>query len=202
MRRRSNGNKDGEWRRWAALVATVWVQALTGTNLDFSAYSSALKSSMAVSQQSLSYLATASDLGKAFGWSSGLALLHLPLPLVLLLSAAMGLASYALQYCLLLPSSSSPLAPDAVPYPAVRLLPLLLPRLRSHFLHHLTNLYVASGNYNLALASLYVLCIVWLINLSRTCIAFDLLIRLSKYIGAYTPYFFPVYMFVCRRRYT
>jgi hypothetical protein len=108
---------DGEWRRWAVLVATVWVQALTGTNFDFSAYSSALKASMGVSQQSLNYLATASDLGKAFGWSSGLALLYMPLPAVLLLSAAFGLASYALQYCILLPDSA---IAAAIPYPAVR----------------------------------------------------------------------------------
>ncbi|KAE8809883.1 putative transporter yeeO [Hordeum vulgare] len=115
----SHGGVDGEWRRWAVLVATVWVQALTGTNFDFSAYSSALKASMGVSQQSLNYLATASDLGKAFGWSSGLALLYMPLPAVLLLSAALGLASYALQYCILLPSST---LAATLPYPAVFLI--------------------------------------------------------------------------------
>ena len=109
---------DGEWRRWAVLVATVWVQALTGTNFDFSAYSSALKASLGVSQQSRNYLATASDLGKAFGWSSGLALLYMPLPAVLLLSAVLGLASYALQYCILLPSST---LAAGIPYPAVRM---------------------------------------------------------------------------------
>ncbi|KAM0895218.1 hypothetical protein ACQ4PT_023984 [Festuca glaucescens] len=87
----AHGGVDGEWRRWAVLVATVWVQALTGTNFDFSAYSSTLKASMGVSRQSLNYLATASDLGKAFGWSSGLALLYMPLPAVLLLSAVLGL---------------------------------------------------------------------------------------------------------------
>jgi hypothetical protein len=72
---------------------------------------------MGVSQQSLNYLATASDLGKAFGWSSGLALMYMPLPAVLLLSAALGLASYALQYCILLPPSSTLAA--GIPYPAV-----------------------------------------------------------------------------------
>jgi hypothetical protein len=87
-----------EWRRWAVLVATVWIQAVTGTNFDFSAYSSALKSSLGVSQEALNYLATASDLGKVLGWSSGLALLHMPLHAVLLLSAFMGLAAYAVQY--------------------------------------------------------------------------------------------------------
>uniref|UniRef100_A0A6V7QY11 Nodulin-like domain-containing protein n=1 Tax=Ananas comosus var. bracteatus TaxID=296719 RepID=A0A6V7QY11_ANACO len=68
----------GQSRKWMVVVATVWIQALTGTNFDFSAYSSALKEAMGISQVQLNYLATASDLGKAFGWSSGLALLYLP----------------------------------------------------------------------------------------------------------------------------
>jgi len=106
-------NDDEAWRRWAVLVATVWIQALTGTNFDFSAYSSALKSSLGVSQEALNYLATASDLGKALGWSSGLTLLHMPLHAVLMVSAAMGLAAYAVQYYCLVASV-------AVPYPLVR----------------------------------------------------------------------------------
>ncbi|EEC68698.1 hypothetical protein OsI_37172 [Oryza sativa Indica Group] len=103
MEQQQQGRRRGAgWRRWAVLVATVWIQAVTGTNFDFSAYSSALKASLGVSQEALNYLATASDLGKALGWSSGLALIHLPLPAVLLLSAASGLAAYALQYALIL----------------------------------------------------------------------------------------------------
>jgi hypothetical protein len=43
----------------------VSIQALTGTNFDFSAYSSALKSSLGISQEVLNYLATASDLGES-----------------------------------------------------------------------------------------------------------------------------------------
>ncbi|MFS7921203.1 hypothetical protein Hanom_Chr03g00234041 [Helianthus anomalus] len=53
-----------------------------GTNLDFSAYSSEHKKVLVASQLQLNYLATASDLGKAFGWSSGLAPLYMPLWLV------------------------------------------------------------------------------------------------------------------------
>jgi hypothetical protein len=117
-RRTKREEADGEWRRWAVLVASVWIQALTGTNFDFSAYSSALKSALGVSQEALNYLATASDLGKALGWSSGLALLHMPLHAVLLASAALGLAAYAAQYyCLVF---VSPAALAAVPYPLVR----------------------------------------------------------------------------------
>jgi hypothetical protein len=107
-----------EWRPWAVLVATVWIQAVTGTNFDFSAYSSALKSSLGVSQEALNYLATASDLGKVLGWSSGLALLHMPLHAVLLLSAFMGLAAYAVQYyCLVFLHGTL-----TVPYSLVRIL--------------------------------------------------------------------------------
>ncbi|KAG2559594.1 protein NUCLEAR FUSION DEFECTIVE 4-like [Panicum virgatum] len=114
------GDDDDAWRRWAVLVATVWIQALTGTNFDFSAYSSALKSSLGISQEALNYLATASDLGKAFGWSSGLALLYIPLHAVLLVAAVLGLAAYALQYgCLV----SVNLA--AIPYPLVFLVCLI-----------------------------------------------------------------------------
>ncbi|KAF0889627.1 hypothetical protein E2562_030113 [Oryza meyeriana var. granulata] len=100
QRRHAGGS--GAWRRWAVLVATVWIQAVTGTNFDFSAYSSALKASLGVSQVALNYLATASDLGKTLGWSSGLAILYLPLPAVLLISASLGLAAYALQYAIIL----------------------------------------------------------------------------------------------------
>ncbi|OAY73555.1 Protein NUCLEAR FUSION DEFECTIVE 4 [Ananas comosus] len=89
----------GQSRKWMVVVATMWIQALTGTNFDFSAYSSALKEAMGISQVQLNYLATASDLGKALGWSSGLALLYLPLHAVLLLAAALGLASYATHIC-------------------------------------------------------------------------------------------------------
>ncbi|CAN6335338.1 unnamed protein product [Urochloa humidicola] len=123
------GGDEGEeeaWRRWAVLVSTVWIQALTGTNFDFSAYSSALKSSLGISQEALNCLATASDLGKAFGWSSGLALLYMPLHAVLMLSAALGLAAYAAQYCCLIflnPSSAA--ASFAVPYPLVFLVCLI-----------------------------------------------------------------------------
>lgn len=114
MEQQQQGRRRGAgWRRWAVLVATVWIQAVTGTNFDFSAYSSALKASLGVSQEALNYLATASDLGKALGWSSGLALIHLPLPAVLLLSAASGLAAYALQYALILDYLH-------LPYPLVR----------------------------------------------------------------------------------
>ncbi|KDP39720.1 hypothetical protein JCGZ_02740 [Jatropha curcas] len=88
----------GQSRKWMILVATIWIQAFTGTNFDFSAYSSHLKSVLGISQVQLNYLAVASDLGKVFGWSSGLALLHFPLWLVLVMAAFMGFFGYGFQW--------------------------------------------------------------------------------------------------------
>lgn len=85
-------------RKWMILVATIWLQAFSGTNFDFSSYSSDLKMVLGVSQVQLNYLAVASDLGKAFGWSSGLAILYLPLWLVLFMAASMGFVGYGLQW--------------------------------------------------------------------------------------------------------
>ncbi|CAA7038709.1 unnamed protein product [Microthlaspi erraticum] len=82
------------WRRWTVLVAVIWIQAFTGTNFDFSAYSSDMKSSMGVSQSRLNYMAVASDLGKALGWSSGFAIAYFPVSAVLFAAAAMGLVGY------------------------------------------------------------------------------------------------------------
>ncbi|XP_048141651.1 protein NUCLEAR FUSION DEFECTIVE 4-like [Rhodamnia argentea] len=88
----------GQSRKWMILVATIWIQAFTGTNFDFSAYSSSLKSVLGVSQVQLNYLAVASDLGKVLGWSSGLALMYVPLWVVLFMSAFMGFIGYGLQW--------------------------------------------------------------------------------------------------------
>ncbi|KAF7829126.1 protein NUCLEAR FUSION DEFECTIVE 4-like [Senna tora] len=91
----------GQSRKWMLLVATIWLQAFTGTNFDFSDYSSALKSALNISQVQLNYLATASDLGKVFGWSSGLALMYFPLSVVMFMAAFMGFFGYGLQWLLL-----------------------------------------------------------------------------------------------------
>ncbi|KAA8521041.1 hypothetical protein F0562_011806 [Nyssa sinensis] len=88
----------GQSRKWMLLVATIWIQAFTGTNFDFSAYSSSMKTVLGISQVQLNYLAVASDLGKAFGWSSGLALMHLPLWVVMFIAAFMGFFGYGLQW--------------------------------------------------------------------------------------------------------
>ncbi|CAM8943110.1 unnamed protein product [Rhodiola kirilowii] len=91
----------GQSRKWTILVATIWIQAFTGTNFDFSSYSSDLKSVLGISQLQLNYLSVASDLGKAFGWCSGLALLYVPLWVVMLMAAVMGLVGYGLQWAVI-----------------------------------------------------------------------------------------------------
>ncbi|CAN1250806.1 Protein NUCLEAR FUSION DEFECTIVE 4, partial [Linum perenne] len=63
-----------------------------------SAYFSLLKSVLGISQVQLNYLAVASDLGKDFGWSFGLALMYFPIWTVLFSGAFMGLFSYGLQW--------------------------------------------------------------------------------------------------------
>ncbi|XP_059651750.1 protein NUCLEAR FUSION DEFECTIVE 4-like [Cornus florida] len=88
----------GQSRKWMILVASTWIQAFTGTNFDFSAYSSELKSVLGISQVQLNYLAVASDMGKAFGWCSGVSLLYLPLLVVLFMAALMGFCGYGLQW--------------------------------------------------------------------------------------------------------
>nr|GMD62528.1 protein NUCLEAR FUSION DEFECTIVE 4-like [Ipomoea batatas] len=80
------------------LAACMWIQAFTGTNFDFSSYSSDLKLVMGLSQVQLNYLSLASDLGKLFGWCSGVSLLYFPVWLVLFLAAFMGFLGYGLQW--------------------------------------------------------------------------------------------------------
>ncbi|KAK4268070.1 hypothetical protein QN277_024775 [Acacia crassicarpa] len=90
-----------ESRKWILLVASIWIQAFTGTNFDFSSYSSDLKSSLDITQLQLNYLAVASDMGKLFGWCSGFCLLYLPLWIVTFISAFLGVVGYGLQWLLI-----------------------------------------------------------------------------------------------------
>ncbi|KAL3624573.1 hypothetical protein CASFOL_031241 [Castilleja foliolosa] len=91
----------GESRKWMVLIATTWIQAFTGTNLDFSSYSTDLKSILEISQVQLNYISVASDAGKAFGWCSGVLLLYFPAWVVLFFAAFMGLLGYGLQWLLI-----------------------------------------------------------------------------------------------------
>ncbi|PPD86411.1 hypothetical protein GOBAR_DD16649 [Gossypium barbadense] len=88
----------GQSRKWMILIATTWIQAFTGTNFDFSSYSSTLKSVLGISQLQLNYLSVASDMGKAFGWCSGVSLMCLPLWVVLFMAAFLGVFGYGVQW--------------------------------------------------------------------------------------------------------
>ncbi|XP_075643662.1 protein NUCLEAR FUSION DEFECTIVE 4-like [Castanea sativa] len=88
----------GQSRKWMILVATTWIQAFTGTNFDFSSYSSDLKTVLEITQVQLNYLSVASDMGKAFGWCSGVCLMYLPLWVVMFMASFMGLFGYGLQW--------------------------------------------------------------------------------------------------------
>ncbi|KAI6670868.1 hypothetical protein NL676_005753 [Syzygium grande] len=72
-------------QEWLSLVAMIWLQSVAGTNTNFPAYSSQLKQILSIPQVQLNNLAFASDAGKLLGWLSGLAAVHLPLWLVLLI---------------------------------------------------------------------------------------------------------------------
>lgn len=87
--------------RWLSLVGIIWLQSLNGTNTDFPAYSSQLKRLLSISQLQLNNLAFASDAGKLFGWLSGFAAVYLPLWLVLVIGAALGLVGYGVQFLFL-----------------------------------------------------------------------------------------------------
>jgi hypothetical protein len=91
----------GESRKWVVLIATIWLQAFTGTNFDFSSYSSELKSVLDITQLQLNCLSVASDMGKAFGWCSGVSLMYFPLWVVLFMAAFLGLFGYGFQWLLI-----------------------------------------------------------------------------------------------------
>ncbi|RDY09940.1 Protein NUCLEAR FUSION DEFECTIVE 4, partial [Mucuna pruriens] len=91
----------GESRKWVVLLASIWIQAFTGTNFDFSSYSSQLKSVLDITQLQLNYLSVASDMGKAFGWCSGISLIYLPLWLVMFMAATLGFLGYGFQWLLI-----------------------------------------------------------------------------------------------------
>ncbi|KAJ4980018.1 hypothetical protein NE237_010798 [Protea cynaroides] len=93
--------------QWLSLVGTIWLQSISGTNTDFPAYSSQLKQLLSISQVQLNNLAFASDAGKLFGWFSGIAAVHLPLWLVLLIGSTLGMIGYGLQYLFLIEKISS-----------------------------------------------------------------------------------------------
>lgn len=85
-------------RKWMSFVAAIWIMAISGTNFDFSIYSSHLKIVLNLDQIQLNNLAVASDLGKLFGWLSGLACMVLPTWAVLAIAVSLGFVGYGVQW--------------------------------------------------------------------------------------------------------
>eukprot|EP00253_Pinus_taeda_P001892 PITA_01892 len=88
-------------KRWSCFIAAIWLQSVTGTNFDFSDYSSDLKKIMGINQIQLNSLAVASDLGKIMGWVSGLACAFLPTWAVLAIGMSLGMMGYGVQWLIL-----------------------------------------------------------------------------------------------------
>ncbi|KAJ8543573.1 hypothetical protein K7X08_006096 [Anisodus acutangulus] len=88
-------------KQWMSLVGALWLQSMAGTNTNFPAYSSQIKKLLSISQVQLNNLAFASDAGKLLGWFAGIAANYLPLWLVLLIGATLGLIGYGVQYLFL-----------------------------------------------------------------------------------------------------
>ncbi|KAI6670869.1 hypothetical protein NL676_005754 [Syzygium grande] len=105
--------------QWLCLVAVIWLQTIAGTNTNFPAYSSQLKQVLSISQVQLNNLAFASDAGKLLGWFSGIAAVYLPLWLVLLVGALLGLVGNGIQYLFVAGKVTS------VSYPGMFLLAVL-----------------------------------------------------------------------------
>jgi len=84
--------------KWMNLVGVLWIQACSGTNFDFSAYSSTLKQVLQLGQVKLNNLAVASDLGKALGWTAGYAMRRMPLWAVMFIASFIGLVGYGVQW--------------------------------------------------------------------------------------------------------
>ncbi|KAI3958035.1 hypothetical protein MKW98_020677 [Papaver atlanticum] len=84
--------------QWLSFVGIIWLQSFNGTNTDFPAYSSQLKKLLSISQFQLNNLAFASDAGKLLAWFTGVASNYLPLPVVLIIGATLGLIGYGVQF--------------------------------------------------------------------------------------------------------
>ncbi|GLJ06400.1 hypothetical protein SUGI_0038210 [Cryptomeria japonica] len=85
-------------QKWMSFVASIWIMAISGSNFDFSIYSSTLKTVMNIDQIKLNNLAVASDLGKLIGWVSGMACMVLPTWAVLGIAVSLGMMGYGLQW--------------------------------------------------------------------------------------------------------
>nr|CAD1825720.1 unnamed protein product [Ananas comosus var. bracteatus] len=88
--------KAGSRPPWVGLAAAVWVQVAAGSGYNFPLYSHSLKSVLGYSQQQLTMLGVANDVGENFGMVPGVLCNRLPPSLVLLIGAASSFLGYGL----------------------------------------------------------------------------------------------------------
>ncbi|XP_009338491.1 protein NUCLEAR FUSION DEFECTIVE 4 [Pyrus x bretschneideri] len=86
--------KAGSRPPWVGLGAAVWVQIASGSCYNFPLYSPLLKSVMGLSQQQLTILGVASDIGESFGFLPGIACNRFPPWAVLLVGCVLCFLGY------------------------------------------------------------------------------------------------------------
>lgn len=88
--------KAGRRAQWLGLAAAQWVQVAGGSAYTFPLYSPALKSVLGLSQQRLTVLGVANDVGENFGLIAGVAGNLLPPWKLLLLGSACCFSGFGL----------------------------------------------------------------------------------------------------------
>lgn len=86
--------KAGSRPPWVGLGAAVWVQIACGNTYNFPLYSPALKSVLGLTQQQLTILGVANDLGENFGILPGIAINKFPPWAVLLVGVVTSFLGY------------------------------------------------------------------------------------------------------------
>ncbi|KAL8170760.1 hypothetical protein V2J09_022564 [Rumex salicifolius] len=99
--------KGGSRPPWVGLGAAVWIQLGAGNAYTFPLYSSALKSVLGLSQQQLTILGVANDIGENVGILPGIACNYFPPWMVLACGAACCLLGYGLIWLALTQTLSS-----------------------------------------------------------------------------------------------
>ena len=90
--------KEGSRPPWVGLGAAVWIQVAAGSAFAFPLYSPSLKSVLGFSQQQLTILGVANDIGENVGTIPGLASNRLPPWTILLVGALCAFLGFGVLY--------------------------------------------------------------------------------------------------------
>ena len=85
-------------QKWLSFVGATWIMAISRTNVDFSNYSTDLKTALNINQFQLNNLGVASNVGRVIGWLSGFAFMLLPTWAALTLGVLVGFLGYGAQW--------------------------------------------------------------------------------------------------------